>query len=229
MVDSEQRKRTCFLLSTLHNPPNMSLPYDFDAASAALAQTDPELARLIEQVKPLRLEGRVFSSPFVALVRSITYQQLSTKAAGTIHGRMLALFPDDEHPSPEQILETPDDDLRGVGLSRAKTKAIKDLAAKMVDGTVPSMDQLATMDNEEIIQRITTVWGIGQWTVEMLLIFYLGRPDVLPVDDLGVRKGFMIAYGLDEPPTPSELREYGMRWQPYRSVASWYLWRANDL
>ncbi|HMB93603.1 MAG TPA: DNA-3-methyladenine glycosylase [Rhodothermales bacterium] len=207
----------------------MSLPYDFDAASATLAQTDPELARLIDQVKPLRLETRALGNPFVQLVRSITYQQLSTKAAGTIHGRMLALFPDSDHPSPEQILETPDETLRSAGLSRAKTRAIKDLAAKTVEGIVPTSEALTTMDNAAIIDRLTQVWGVGQWTVEMLLIFYLGRPDVLPVADLGVRKGFMIAYGLDDLPSPSELRDYGIRWQPYRSVASWYLWRANDL
>ena len=207
----------------------MSLPYDPDVAIKALVQADPPLERLIEQVGPFRLELRSVLSPFQALMRSILFQQLSGKAAATIERRVHALFPGDEPPDPEEILATPEEALRGAGMSRAKVAAVKDLAAKALDGIVPSHDHLTEMDNDEIIARLTTVRGIGQWTVEMLLIFHLGRPDVLPITDLGVRKGFMIAYDLDDLPKPSELAQYGRRWQPYRSVASWYLWRANDL
>ncbi len=207
----------------------MSLPYDPDVALAAL-QADPPLARLIEQVGPFRLEMRSMISPFQALMSSIIYQQISGKAAATIQRRVHALFPGDEPPDPDEILAISEDALRGAGMSRPKVAAVKDLAAKALDGVVPpARSHLTEMDNDEIIARLTTVRGIGRWTVEMLLIFHLGRPDVLPVTDLGVRKGFMIAYDLDDLPTPTELAEYGQRWQPYRSVASWYLWRANDL
>ena len=207
----------------------MSLPYDPDVAINVLTQADPPLARLIEQVGPFELELRsVDSSPFDALMRAIIYQQLSGKAAATIHRRVLALFPGDALPDPEEILAVPEDSLRGSGMSRAKVAAVKDLAAKTLDGVVPPIEYLHEMDDESIIDRLTAVRGIGRWTAEMLLIFYLGRPDVLPVTDLGVRKGFMLTYGLDDLPKPSELADYGQRWQPYRSVASWYLWRALD-
>lgn len=206
----------------------MPLPYDPAVALEAL-QADPPLARLIEQVGPFELELRSMISPFQALMSSIIYQQLSGKAAATIQRRVHALFPGDAPPDPDEILAVPEEALRGAGMSRAKVAAVKDLAAKALDGVVPARLALGAMDNDEIITRLTTVRGIGRWTVEMLLIFYLGRPDVLPVTDLGVRKGFMIAYGLDALPKPTELARYGERWHPYRSVASWYLWRANDL
>ena len=206
----------------------MSLPYDPDVALDAL-RADPPLARLIEQVGPFRLELRSMISPFQALMRSIIYQQLSGKAAATIQRRVHALFPGDEPPDPDEIIAIPEDALRGAGMSRAKVAAVKDLAAKALDGVVPTPSHLSEMNNDEIITRLTTVRGIGRWTVEMMLIFHLGRPDVLPVTDLGVRKGFMIAYSLDDLPKPTELAHYGERWHPYRSVASWYLWRANDL
>jgi DNA-3-methyladenine glycosylase II len=207
----------------------MALPYD-PAVALTMLRTDPPMAELIEQAGPFHLELRsVDAAPFDALMRAIIYQQLSGKAAATIHGRVLDLFPGDEPPDPEEVLAVPDETLRGAGMSRAKVAAVKDLAAKALDGVVPDHDDLHAMDNDEIIARLTSVRGIGQWTVEMLLIFYLGRPDVLPVTDLGVRKGFMLTYGLDDLPKPAELADYGKRWQPYRSVASWYLWRANDL
>lgn len=205
-----------------------SLPYDAEEALTVLKEADAPLAALIERVGPYRLELRARLSPFQVLMRSIVYQQLSGKAAGAIYGRVLDLFPDGEPPSPQHVLDTPDEALRGAGLSRAKAAAISDLAAKTLSGIVPEREALGALTDEEIIERLTAVRGIGRWTVEMLLIFYLGRPDVLPVTDLGVRKGFMRTYGLEGLPSPSALREHGRRWTPYRSVASWYLWRAVD-
>lgn len=204
------------------------MSYDLDTAAAHLASADPVMARLVDIVGPCRLEFARLDNPFQSLLRAIVFQQLSGKAAATIHRRLLDLFPG-EHPDPDEILDTPDDALRSVGLSRAKTAAAKDLATRTLDGTVPPRDVLLTMDDAEIVDRLTLVRGVGPWTVEMLLIFQLGRPDVLPVTDLGVRNGVRRAYGLDLPPTPKELRAFGERWAPYRSVASWYLWRAADL
>lgn len=203
-------------------------PYDVERALAALTAADESLAELIERVGPYHLELRPLPSPFQALMRSIVYQQLSGKAAATIYRRVLELFPDDGRPHPRHIIEVPDEDLRGAGLSRTKVKAVKDLADKTLGGIVPEREALHALSDEEIIERLTAVYGVGRWTVEMLLIFYLGRPDVLPVTDLGVRKGFKLTYGLEELPSPSALREYGQNWEPYRSVASWYLWRAVD-
>jgi len=205
----------------------VSVPYDLDAALTVLCQ-DPPLATLIQQVGSCRLslEGRT-TSPFEALLRAIVYQQLSGKAARVIHERLLALFA--AGPTPEQLLTIDDQTLRGAGLSRAKIAALRDLATKTLDGVVPSLAALAEMDDLEIISRLTAVRGVGRWTVEMLLMFHLGRPDILPVNDLGVRKGFMLTCGLAALPSPAELLEYGKRWKPYRSVASWYLWRAVDL
>lgn len=193
----------------------------------AVLRRDPSLAGVIERVGPCRLalEAQT-TTPFDALLRAIVYQQLSGKAASAIHGRLLALFP--AGLTPEQLLATGDQDLRGAGLSRAKIAALRDLATKSLDGAVPSLAALAEMDDLEIISRLTAVRGVGRWTVEMLLMFHLGRPDIFPVNDLGVRKGFMLVYGLAALPSPAELLEYGKRWKPYRSVASWYLWRAAD-
>lgn len=207
----------------------MILVYDPAEAVTALAAADETLGQLMERVGPFTLETRALLSPFQALLRSITYQQLSGKAAATIYGRALALFPGGGPPTPEQILAIEEDRLRGAGLSRAKVAAFKDLAAKTLDGIVPPLDALQEMKDAEIIERLTAVRGIGRWTVEMLLMFRLGRPDVLPVTDLGVRKGFMLTYDLDDLPKPKELRTYGECWRPYRSVASWYMWRAVDL
>lgn len=204
----------------------MKPTYDIDAAVAALAE-DPPLGALIRRVGDYGLTLRDVTSPFHGLLRAIVYQQLSGKAAGTIYGRVNALYPD-QAPTPALLLATPDEQLRGAGLSAAKTAAAKDLAAKALAGVVPTADALSSMDDEEIIARLTSVRGIGRWTVEMLLMFNLGRPDILPISDLGIRKGFMLTYELDALPAPSELRTYGERWAPYRSVASWYLWRAVD-
>ncbi len=204
------------------------LPYDAEQALAALKKADAPLATLIDRVGPYRLELRASLNPFQALMRAIVYQQLSGKAAATIYGRVLDLFPGDALPHPEHIHETPDEVLRGAGMSRAKTAAVKDLAAKTLEGVVPEREALHALEDEAIVERLTAVRGVGRWTVEMLLIFYLGRPDVLPATDLGVRKGFMLTYDLDDLPSPSALRAHGRRWAPYRSVASWYLWRAVD-
>ncbi|MBD0371379.1 MAG: DNA-3-methyladenine glycosylase 2 family protein [Pyrinomonadaceae bacterium] len=174
------------------------------------------------------MEIRAMHNPFESLARNIIYQQLHGNAAGAIHQRVRDLFGNSGRLKPEDILNAPEDLLRRAGLSTAKTVAIKDLAAKTLDGTVPTLARLRRMEDEEIIERLTTVRGIGRWTVEMLLIFRLGRPDVLPVGDFAVRKGFMNVYGLKEQPKPRELLQHGERWRPFRSVASWYLWRASE-
>jgi DNA-3-methyladenine glycosylase II len=166
--------------------------------------------------------------PFHALAESIAYQQLSGKAAATIFGRVRALYPQAKWLDPQKLLATPDETLRAAGLSRNKIAALKDLAAKTVDGTVPAGRALVRMSDDEIIARLTTVRGIGRWTVEMLLLFDLGRPDVWPVDDYGVRKGFARTFGKRKLPTPKQLMKIGEKWRPYRSVAAWYFWRALD-
>jgi len=166
--------------------------------------------------------------PFDALAESIVYQQLSGKAAATIWGRVRALYPKTKWLDPAKILVTPDEKLRGAGLSRSKTAAIKDLAAKTIDGTVPSGRALLRMSDDEIIARLTQVRGIGRWTVEMLLLFDLGRPDVWPVADYGVQKGFAKTFRKRKLPTAKQLMKQGEKWRPYRSVAAWYFWRALD-
>jgi len=194
-----------------------------------LSRTDKVLGQLIRKVGACTLVPKKRRSPFETLVRSVAYQQLNGTAAATILGRVQALYPGRRFPTPEDLLATSDERLRGAGLSRAKVAAIKDIAAKTVAGVLPTSPAIARMDNEEILQRLTTVRGVGPWTVEMLLIFTLGRTDVLPVTDYGVRKGFALTYGWKELPAPSELREFGKRWQPHRTTAAWYFWRALEL
>lgn len=167
-------------------------------------------------------------SPFAALAEAIVYQQLTGRAAATIHGRVLALFRPRRVLSPDDVLVAPQDALRAAGLSRAKIAALKDLAAKTRDGTVPPLRHLRKMGEEEIIERLTRVRGVGRWTVEMLLIFRLGRPDVLPAGDYGIRKGFARAFRTRALPTPRQVLRRGELWRPYRTTASWYLWRALD-
>jgi len=186
------------------------------------------MAELIARSPRYTITPAASVRPFDALAESIAYQQLSGKAAATIFGRVRALFPQRKWLDPEQLLATPDETLRAAGLSRAKTIALKDLAAKTIDGTVPSGPALLRMTDDEIIARLTTVRGIGRWTVEMLLLFDLGRPDVWPVDDYGVRKGFAKTFGRRNLPTPKQLMKFGEQWRPYRSVAAWYFWRALD-
>jgi DNA-3-methyladenine glycosylase II len=201
---------------------------DHEKAHQHLANTDPRMAQLIARSRRYNIARAVSIRPFDALAESIAYQQLSGKAAATIFGRVRALYPKRKRLDPEQLLATPDETLRAAGLSRAKTAALKDLAAKTIDGTVPSGRVLFRMSDDEIIARLTQVRGIGRWTVEMLLLFDLGRPDVWPVDDYGVRKGFAKAFGRRKLPTPKELMKFGEKWRPYRSVAAWYFWRALD-
>jgi DNA-3-methyladenine glycosylase II len=207
----------------------MCSPAEFAAFKRRLAKVDPVLAGLIRAAGRFTHVPNAEHTPFHALARAIAHQQLNGTAAESIFGRFCGLYAGAALLEAELVLNTPDDRLRAVGLSFAKIASIKDLAQKTLDGTVPPYDILHTLADEEIIERITQVRGIGRWTVEMLLMFRLGRPDVLPVDDFGVRNGFRLAYGLRGMPTTRALAEYGARWAPYRSVAAWYLWRAVDL
>lgn len=202
--------------------------YDPLEAAQYLSSIDPVMGRLIESAGPFTMQIRRLHNPFEALARNIIYQQLHGRAAAAIHERVLALF-GKKRLYPQDILEAPDEKLRGAGLSGAKLAALRDLAAKTLDGTIPTLARLRRMKDDEIIERLTEVRGIGRWTVEMLLIFRLGRSDVLPVGDLAVLKGFSMVYGRKELPKPKELLQYGEHWRPFRSVASWYLWRVNEL
>jgi len=186
------------------------------------------MSALIGQSRRYNLVPATSVRPFDALAESIVYQQLNGKAAASIWNRVRALYPKRKRLDPAKVLATPDETLRAAGLSRAKLAAIKDLAAKTIDGTVPSGRALLRMSDDEIVARLTTVRGIGRWTVEMLLLFDLGRPDVWPVDDYGVRKGFAKTFGKRKLPTPKQLMKHGEKWRPYRSVAAWYFWRAVD-
>ena len=203
-------------------------PYDVETAISTLRLNDPRMGDLIDRVGSYNLKLRDQKTPFQALLQSIIYQQLSGKAANSIHRRVLNLFPH-RYPSPSRLISIRDSELQAAGLSRAKVKALNDLAEKCANKTVPHSQTLKQMTDEEIIGCLQEVRGIGVWTAEMLLIFHLGRPDVLPVGDLGVIKGFRIAYGLKSNPDPKRMLKHGERWRPYRSIASWYLWRANDL
>ncbi len=187
------------------------------------------MAGLIAAVGPFRLELRPERSPFETLARAIAHQQLHGAAAECILARFVALFPQCEFPEPQQVLAAPAAQLRSVGFSFAKVAALKDLAEKTLAAIVPPAAQLQALSDAELIERLSAVRGIGRWTVEMMLIFQLQRPDVLPVDDFGVRNGFRLAYGLEAMPAARGLAEYGERWKPHRSMAAWYLWRAVDL
>ncbi len=201
---------------------------DSERAHQLLSATSPRMVELIARSRRYNITPTISIRPFDALAESIAYQQLSGKAAATIFGRVRALYPKAKWLDPEKVLATADEKLRAAGLSRAKTAAIKDLAAKTIDGAVPSGRALLRMSDDEIIARLTQVRGIGRWTVEMLLLFDLGRPDVWPVDDYGVRKGFAKTFGKRKLPTPKQLMKIGEKWRPYRSVAAWYFWRALD-
>ena len=203
--------------------------FDSQEAIRVLSKSDRKLGKLIEQVGPFRHERRGKVEPFQNLMQSIIYQQLSGKAASTIHGRVLALFPDNGGPTPDKLLKLPNTHLRAAGMSWAKIASVQDLARKILEGVVPSARKLRRMEDEEIVSRLTEVRGIGEWTVQMMLMFYLRRPDVMPAGDLGVRKGFQLTYGLDDLPEPAAVIDHGEKWRPYRSVASWYMWRALEL
>lgn len=204
--------------------------YAFDPveASEALATADPALAALMAQVGPFALRTERLGSLFGALLRSIVFQQLSGKAASTIHGRVAALFPGGE-PEAKAMADLPDHALRGAGLSANKLLSLRDLAARTLNGEVPSLTEIDRLSDAEIVRRLTVVRGIGEWTVQMLLIFRLGRPDVWPSSDLGIQKGFQRLRSMRSPPKPRALARHGERFRPYRSVAAWYLWRALEL
>jgi 3-methyladenine DNA glycosylase/8-oxoguanine DNA glycosylase len=193
-----------------------------------ISASDPRMAALIARSRRYKITLAASIRPFDALAESIAYQQLNGKAAATIWSRVRALYPKKKWLDPARILATPDDALRAAGLSRNKIAALKDLAAKTIDGTVPGRRALIRMSDDEIVARLTEVRGIGRWTVEMLLLFDLGRPDVWPVDDYGIRKGFAKTFGKRKLPTPKQLMKFGEKWRPYRSVAAWYFWRALD-
>ncbi len=199
-----------------------------DPAVVHLAAIDPVMRRCIEDIGPCTLKPHVHRSPFESLVRAIAHQQLHDKAAESILTRFVALFPRRKFPRPDDLLMMNMRSMRAAGFSRAKILALRDLAAKTLDGTVPTSRVIQKLGDDEIIERLVEVRGVGRWTVEMLLIFSLGRPDVLPVDDFGVRNGFRIAYGRRSMPTPKQIFQYGERWKPYRTVAVWYLWRTAD-
>ena len=202
-------------------------PKLLDEATEHLKGCDRRMAQLIEQVGPCMLKLRHEHTIFYSLLRSIVYQQLAGTAAAAILARVDGLFPG-ALATPEQIAEASEERLRSAGLSRNKMLAVKDLAAKTLDGTVPQGSVLDEMSDEEIIERVSQVRGIGRWTVEMLLIFRLGRTDVLPLDDFGVRKGFQRTYRLPDLPTKQQMLKKGEKWRPWRSIASWYLWRAAE-
>ena len=220
----------------IHDGRSRKLPFDPAEAVAHLRASDPKLAALIDRAGPFTLRLDHTTSLFESLLESILYQQLHGKAAATIHRRVREYFGGD--PTPQLLLDTPDEPLRAAGVSGNKIKALRDLAARTLDGTVPAHAAIRKMSDAEIVERLTEVRGIGKWTVEMLLIFRLGRADVLPVTDYGVRKGFALTFRrvpkarpleAADLPKPDAILRRGMRWAPYRSVASWYLWRACDL
>lgn len=220
----------------IHDGRNRKLPFDAEEAVAHLTARDARLGDLIERVGPFTMRLGSSPSPFESLLESILYQQLHGKAAATIHRRVREYYGGD--PSPQSLIDTPDEVLRAAGVSGNKIKAMKDLAAKTLDGTVPSHAAIRKMSDADIVERLTEVRGIGPWTVEMLLIFRMGRPDVLPVTDYGVRKGYALTFmrvprtraiEAADLPKPDVVFRRGRRWAPFRSVASWYLWRACDL
>lgn len=202
--------------------------FNAEAALSHFKAVDTTLHRLICEIGDYRLKLSSQFTPFQELMRSIVFQQLSGKAASSIYNRLLELYPNKRYPSAKNILETSDEALRSCGLSKSKIRAVKDLADKTNRRFLPSQKKIDSMDDHELVDAFTTVFGVGQWTVEMLMIFHLGRPDVLPANDLGIRRGFMVTYGLAQMPEPESVIDHGERWKPYRTMASWYLWRAAD-
>jgi 3-methyladenine DNA glycosylase/8-oxoguanine DNA glycosylase len=209
----------------------MSPPFNIKTAVRHLKRSDDDLRVLIERIGPCLLDLQKGDSTFHALSRAIVFQQLSGKAAGTIFSRLVALYPGKRKLHPDLIHSSSDEELRSVGISRNKMASLRDLALRCLQGSIPTMPKLRVMENDEIIECLTEVRGIGRWTVEMLLMFRLGRPDVFPVNDLGIRRGFSRTFGDgpdDEFAEDAEMLERSAKWQPYRTVASWYLWRAAD-
>ncbi len=226
----------CYTPDVIHDGKSRKLPFDPEEAIAHLRASDAKLAALIDRAGPFTLRLDPSLSPFCSLLESILYQQLHGKAAATIHRRVREHYKGD--PTPQLLLDTPEEILRAAGVSGNKIKALRDLAVRTLDGTVPTHVAIRRMSDAEIVERLTKVRGIGAWTVEMLLIFRMGRPDVFPVTDYGVRKGFALTFqrvpksrplAAEDLPRPEVLFKRGKRWAPFRSVASWYLWRACDL
>ncbi len=201
----------------------------FRAATAFLAALDPDWAALVAQVGECQLRLKPKREPYEALIRAIAYQQLHSNAAEAILARFVARYPDATFPSPEQVLATTEDELRACGFSRAKTLSIRDIATSTIIGMVPPLKQADLLSDEELIKQLTTIRGVGRWTVEMFLIFSLGRLDILPVDDFGVREGWRLMAPNRVAIKPKALAILGQRWSPYRSIATWYLWRAAEL
>ena len=204
------------------------LSFNPAAALVHLRQCDPTLAALIKRIGPFTLKLTPLTSLFEAILRSIVYQQLHGKAAATIHARVMAVLAPCGGATPTALTKTTDAALRSAGLSRNKLRAIRDLAAQGQAGVVPRLSIARTLTDDELVTRLTTIHGVGPWTVHMLLIFYLGRPDVLPTGDFAIRLGFQKLYGKGQPPSPATIIKQARLWQPYRSVASWYLWRSLD-
>jgi DNA-3-methyladenine glycosylase II len=211
----------------INNVPS-ALPFDLSHATQHLSARDEKLAELIANAAAFRLDEILAESPYEALLEAIVYQSISGKAAATIFARIKALSSSGGIPTPHEILKLRKQTLRKAGLSGAKVLAMKDLAQKTIDGVVPTLAEAEKLSDEELVERLVSVRGIGAWTVEMFLIFRLGRPDVLPIHDLGVKKGWSVCYGKKHMPTPKQLLAFGERWRPYRTVASWYMWRAFE-
>jgi len=198
------------------------------AALRHLSTVDPVMRKLIRQIGPCTLEPETRRPPFQSLVQAVAHQQLNGTAANTILARFKRLFSGRRFPRPEDLDQVTDAQVRACGFSFAKIAAIRDIAAKTLDGTIPPSQQIARLPDDEIVTRLTEARGVGRWTVEMLLIFQLGRPDVLPADDFGVRSGFRLAYRKRDLPTSKQVLAHGERWRPHRTTAAWYLWRAVD-
>ena len=212
---------------TIHTPP-MNLAFDLQEALRNLSERDDILKALIAELAAFAIDAEAGQSPYEVLLEAIVYQSISGKAAATIFARIKTLGDNNRPPTPEKMLRIPAAKLRKAGLSGAKVLAMKDLAKKTIAGIVPTHDEALKLSDQELVERLVSVRGIGAWTVEMFLIFRLGRPDVLPIHDLGVKKGWSVAYGQKHMPKPQELLKFGERWRPYRTVASWYMWRAFE-
>jgi DNA-3-methyladenine glycosylase II len=207
----------------------MAAGFGGEQSSRILARRDPIFKKLVKQIGPCTLKPATSREPYEALVRSIAFQQLNTAVATKILGRFVDLFPDEKFPSAQSVLRVSADAMRAAGLSQNKILAIKDIARFAADGQVPTRRQALRLSDEELIERLVAIRGVGRWTVEMLLISTLGRPDILPVDDYGVRMGYKMAAGLDDLPKPKELAAIGEAWEGHRTAASWYFWRMVDL
>ena len=201
---------------------------DTSKATRYLIKVDPDLAKVIRKIGCCTLKPDKSRTVYASLVRSIVYQQLTGKVAGIIFNRLLGLFPGKRFPSPQSILSISIERLRSAGLSNQKAQYIRNIAQASIDGIVPDSRMANRMTDQQLVNQLTSIKGVGRWTVEMFLIFRLGRPDVLPVTDYGVQKGFAVVKRLVEHPKPKQLIVVGKYWSPYRTVATWYLWRAAD-